>query len=114
METVHNRWQSETQFQFQRITQPPPPPAEELPAPSAEVTTSVGDWERFVDPESGAPYWWNTKTGESTWEQPENDAAEANAADAPVDDVAAIKELKTRTALPKQSLEVRYSRALHG
>jgi hypothetical protein len=28
------------------------------------------DWVQATDPASGDPYWWNEKTGESTWENP--------------------------------------------
>ena len=115
METVHNRWQSESQFQFQRVTQPPPPPVEELQPPNDDMVTSVGDWERFVDPESGAPYWWNVKTGESTWEQPDgndNDIDVQEGLDDDKDAAAAAMRRSKRTGVSKQSLEVRYSRSL--
>ena len=117
METVHNRWQSESQFQFQRVTQPPPPPVEELQPPNDELVTSVGDWERFVDPESGAPYWWNVKTGESTWEQPEGDGSDIKMQESAgeldgKDAVAAAVRRSKRIGRTKQSLAVRYSRSL--
>ena len=31
---------------------------------------NAGDWEEFVDDESGATYFYNAKTGESSWGQP--------------------------------------------
>ena len=31
---------------------------------------SAADWVQATDPASGDPYWWNEKTGESTWENP--------------------------------------------
>ncbi|CAE7475619.1 cwc2, partial [Symbiodinium microadriaticum] len=34
-----------------------------------EVSGAPGDWEEFVDDESGATYFYNSKTGESSWGQ---------------------------------------------
>lgn len=30
-----------------------------------------GEWAKFLDRETGKPFWWNSITGESTWEMPE-------------------------------------------
>lgn len=37
---------------------------------STATVTSGGDWEEFVDDESGATYFFNAKTGESSWGAP--------------------------------------------
>ena len=37
-------------------------------------------WQKFTDPDSGCPYWYNEGTGESTWEEP----VEAGPASKPV------------------------------
>ena len=45
------------------------PPA--LPPPLAISAPSLPPgWEEHVDDASGAPYWHNPTTGETTWEQP--------------------------------------------
>ena len=50
----------------------------------AEVATATagggGDWQELHDEESGWPYWYNSATGESTYENPHGDAGGAGAA----------------------------------
>jgi hypothetical protein len=107
---LFNRWQTESQFQFQRVTEGE---AEEA-APTSPDSDARG-WERFIDEESGSPYWWNAQTGESSWEDP------ASAAEAFADcSIAASKGGVAGTAraarrsskAAPQSEAVRYSRSL--
>ncbi|GMI01307.1 hypothetical protein TrVE_jg13015 [Triparma verrucosa] len=44
---------------------PPPPPPPPMPEKS--------QWERFIDPNSQQPYWYNKETGDTTWEKPEGE-----------------------------------------
>ena len=44
-----------------------PPALPPLPAISSALPPG---WEEHVDDGSGAPYWHNPTTGETTWEQP--------------------------------------------
>ena len=107
---LFNRWQTESQFQFQRVTEGE---AEEAAPPPPD--SDARGWERFIDEESGSPYWWNAQTGESSWEDP------ASAAAAPADcsiaaskgDVAGTARAARRSSkATPQSEAVRYSRSL--
>ena len=35
-----------------------------------EGWTGMGAWVQYTDEESGAPYWYNHDTGETTWDDP--------------------------------------------
>ena len=41
-------------------------PAKAAPAPAAVKS----DWQEIFDETYKAPYWWNEKTGETTWDKP--------------------------------------------
>jgi hypothetical protein len=37
---------------------------------SSNILCMSSDWASAVDPESGKPYWYNTKTSQATWDDP--------------------------------------------
>ena len=50
-------------------TPPPPPPAPPGGA-SSEFVLGMPEWTQEVDPSTGTQYWFNGKTGESSWTKP--------------------------------------------
>ena len=121
--TLFNRWQTESQFQFQRVTEGEEAAAA-VPAGSSASAASAG-WERYIDDESNSPYWWNAVTGESSWEEPagaacgsvNNDETEVaatttvTAAAAAAASGAACATTRHRRKMP-QTKAVRFSRSL--
>eukprot|EP00537_Pseudo-nitzschia_pungens_P011057 CAMPEP_0172385446 /NCGR_PEP_ID=MMETSP1061-20121228/3118_1 /TAXON_ID=37318 /ORGANISM="Pseudo-nitzschia pungens, Strain cf. pungens" /LENGTH=1522 /DNA_ID=CAMNT_0013114481 /DNA_START=89 /DNA_END=4660 /DNA_ORIENTATION=+ len=57
------------------------PQSEEQPQPQSAEEDSSGDWVETTDPGSGATYYFNTKTNETSWEKPWETPA-ADSADA--------------------------------
>ena len=57
----------------------PPVPSIDLEkneqALSVVVVPTAGDWSEMLDPASGYPYWYNSRTGVSSWENPNAPAA---------------------------------------
>mmetsp|Transcript_18299 Transcript_18299/g.21646 ORF Transcript_18299/g.21646 Transcript_18299/m.21646 type:complete len:587 (-) Transcript_18299:62-1822(-) len=47
-------------------------------SPSSVVSLAKNGWKRFVDESSGAPYWFNENSGESSWTKPNTTMTAAN------------------------------------
>eukprot|EP01051_Picozoa_sp_SAG22_P007027 SAG22_NODE_480_length_9955_cov_3.601258_5_plen_1313_part_00 len=56
---------------------PPPPPAPPAPPPTPAPTV----WNQHTDPSCDKPYWHNPETGETTWDDPEQQTTESQGAE---------------------------------
>lgn len=50
-------------------------PAPALPTPAAPVPAPSSPWEKCLDTDTGAPYWYNSVTHEASWEDPARSVA---------------------------------------